>query len=69
MWRYSYKKGGVKMVKIFWGIVIIGIGLWIWLSNLGIASFRWSRDWPVIIILIGLGTLLSGIWWIKRRKG
>lgn len=55
-------------MSIFWGIIIIGVGIWIWLANYGIASFKWSRDWPVIIVIIGLATLLEGIAWVKKRR-
>jgi len=55
-------------MSIFWGIIIIGVGIWIWLSNYGIADFRWSRDWPVILVAIGLAILLESMAWAKRRK-
>ncbi len=54
---------------IIWGLVIIAIGMWIWLAKLGkIASgIVFSRDWPVIIIIIGLLTVGEGISWAIRR--
>jgi hypothetical protein len=34
-------------------ILLILIGALIWLSNLGVISIAWYRDWPVILIIIG----------------
>lgn len=53
------------MRRLWWGIVFIIIGLWIWLSYLGIMSF--SRDWPILIILYGIWVLIRGI--RKHRVG
>ncbi|OYD16390.1 hypothetical protein CH330_02955 [candidate division WOR-3 bacterium JGI_Cruoil_03_51_56] len=55
---------------IFWGIIIIGIGVWIWLANLGIVTsgIIFHRDWPVIIIIVGLMTVAEGISWCARRR-
>ncbi|MBM3331062.1 hypothetical protein FJY68_04320 [candidate division WOR-3 bacterium] len=54
---------------IIWGLVIIAIGTWIWLAKLGIitSGIVFSRDWPVIIIIVGLLTVGEGISWIFRR--
>lgn len=54
---------------IIWGLVIIGVGLWIWLANLGVlpTGIVFSRDWPVIIMVVGLLSVGEGISWIVRR--
>lgn len=49
--------------KIFISLILIVIGLWIWLSNMGILNF--SRDWPFILILVGIYLLFKGE---SRRK-
>lgn len=50
---------------IFGPIILIIIGAWIWASNYGyVKFFRFSRDWPIILILIGI----YGIYLITRRK-
>ena len=51
--------------KITIGIIIIMIGLWIWLSNLGITFIKFSRDWPVILILYGIYLMYRGF---KKNK-
>jgi hypothetical protein len=55
---------------IIWGLIVAGIGLWIWLGNLGIIRpIRFSRDWPLIIIIIGLLTIGEGISrYLRSRK-
>jgi len=54
---------------IIWGLVISAIGLWLWLAKLGLLSqIRFSRDWPVIIIVVGLLTLGEGVSWLVRRR-
>ncbi len=54
---------------IIWGLIIIAVGVWIWLANLGIltSGIVFSRDWPVIIIIAGLLTVGEGISWAIRR--
>jgi hypothetical protein len=54
---------------IIWGLVVIAIGMWIWLANLGVitSGIVFNRDWPVIIIIVGLLTVGEGISWIFRR--
>ena len=51
--------------RITGGFILIGIGLLIWLSNLGIFNITWRRDWPVILIIIGALELVKNI--IKKR--
>ncbi len=55
---------------IIWGLVTIAIGTWIWLANLGVitSGIIFRRDWPVIIIIIGLLTVGEGISWAIRRR-
>jgi hypothetical protein len=57
------------MRTILWGLVIIGIGLWVWFSNLGMLSgIVFSRDWPLIIVVLGLMSVGEGISWLVRRR-
>ena len=55
--------------SIIWGLVVIAIGMWIWLANLGVitSGIVFSRDWPVIIVIVGLLTVGQGISWFSRR--
>lgn len=54
---------------IIWGLVIIAIGMWIWLAKLGViaSGIVFQRDWPAIIVIVGLLTVGEGISWAFRR--
>ncbi|HOK23039.1 MAG TPA: DUF5668 domain-containing protein [Candidatus Hydrothermia bacterium] len=43
------------------GILLIAIGVIIWLNNTGIWKWSWGRDWPWILILIGIISIISHI--------
>jgi hypothetical protein len=45
--------------KIFWALVLIVIGLFILLHNLGYVGEDIIRYWPVIIILLGVKKLID----------
>jgi len=57
--RYSF-------YRISGGILLIAIGVLIWLSNLEVLNIAWRRDWPIILIAIGIVALLRHI---VRKKG
>jgi len=53
---------------IVWGLVIVAFGVWIWLGKLGrLSQFNFGRDWPVIIIVVGLLTVAEGVSWLLRK--
>lgn len=54
------------MNRIFWAIVFIVLGLWIWLSNLGYLYFK--RDWPILLVIIGIYIIISGVSGSVKRK-
>ena len=57
--------------SILWGIIIIAIGLWVWLANLGVmpSGVVLSRDWPVIIVIFGVLAVAEGLSrYIRRRR-
>jgi hypothetical protein len=46
---------------LFWGIILLLVGLLLLLSNLGVIAVDiWSAIWAVLLIVVGLGILLSG---------
>ena len=51
--------------RITGSIILIAVGLIIWLSNLGVIHVAWRRDWPIILIIIGLVELVKYI--VKKR--
>ncbi|RLD12280.1 MAG: hypothetical protein DRI44_01195 [Chlamydiae bacterium] len=63
------KKENKKMKKnsknFLWAFIWIAVGVIWMMSNYGKLpiSFTWSKDWPVIFIIIGLATLFKLIVW------
>ncbi len=53
------------MHSIIDSLLLVIIGVIIWLSNLGIIHIAWRRDWPLIIVLIGLVQLIK---YATRKK-
>lgn len=53
-------------------LLLIIIGSWIWASNYGITIFSFYRDWPILIVLLGLYIFLKvrrrKYWCIKKKK-
>lgn len=47
-------------------LVIIFIGLFIWFSNLGFINL--ARDWPLILVVVGVLTLLTSLRKGKKRR-
>ena len=49
------------MRRIWWGIVLVIIGLWIWFSHMEIPFLSFGRDWPVILIIWGIWIIVKTI--------
>lgn len=45
-------------------LCLIVVGVWIWASNYGIAIFNFYRDWPLLLVVVGV-FVLSRL--IRRR--
>lgn len=57
--------------EIIKGLIVIAIGLWIWLANLGVlpSGIVFRRDWPIIIIIAGLLSVAEAVsCFIRRRR-
>lgn len=55
-----FKTGTLSYKKIFWGVVLIAIGILIMLKNLNLIWFSWHSLWalwPVLLILWGISVL------------
>lgn len=59
MWRRN---------TVFWGLIFFIVGVLIWLSNLEIIGLSWKRDWPIILIVIGIYKLVT-LLPRKKKKG
>ena len=51
-----------------WGVVLVLIGLWIWLSALGVPYMVFSRDWPLLIVAVGINIVVRRITRAARRR-
>jgi hypothetical protein len=49
------------MRRIWWGIILVIIGLWIWFSHMGIPFLSFGRDWPIILIIWGIWIIIKTI--------
>ena len=53
--------------KVKGSVILVFIGLFIWLVNIGVFSFwEWGRDWPWILITIGLWGMLKYLFRPRR---
>jgi hypothetical protein len=52
--------------SVIFGILLIAVGTLLWLSKLGVICIYWHRDWPVILIAVGIIELVRFI--IKRSR-
>jgi hypothetical protein len=44
-----------------WGVALVLIGLWIWLSALNVPFMVFSRDWPLLIVAAGVAIIVRRI--------
>jgi len=42
------------MWRLRFGLVVLGLGLWLWLSNLGVPYVTFSRNWPLLLVALGV---------------
>ncbi|MEO0092041.1 MAG: DUF5668 domain-containing protein [candidate division WOR-3 bacterium] len=56
------------ITKIIEGLILILLGLMIWLSKLNVVNFRiiFKRDWPLVLVIIGVLILVETI--TKKRR-
>jgi len=52
--------------RLWSAIILIVLGILFWLGKFDIISFYWSRDWPVVLIVIGLFSLFN--YYARRLK-
>lgn len=56
------------MRRLGWGIALVLLGAWIWLSSLGVSWISFSRDWPVLLVLLGGYVTCRGLRGLRRRR-
>jgi hypothetical protein len=47
------------MRKTYWAIIFILVGIFLLLSNYNFIAFNFSRDWPLILIAIGIAEIID----------
>ena len=47
--------------RILGGVILLFVGILVWLNNLEVIHICWKRDWPVLLIVIGLIEILKHI--------
>jgi LiaF transmembrane domain len=53
---------------LWWGIVLVVVGLWIWLSALRIPYMVFSRDWPLLVVALGVYIVVRRLQRRIRRR-
>lgn len=63
----SQRYKGWDMSRIFWGLLLILVGLLVLLDNLGVVNIRYEnlwQLWPLLIVIWGVSLLnIKGTWW------
>lgn len=49
------------------GAVLLLLGLWIWLSALGVPYIDFGRNWPLILVALGLYIIIRRI--VQQLRG
>jgi len=47
---------------MLWYVILIIVGLLLWLNNLGYHILDLGRDWPLLLVLIGIWGLGESLW-------
>lgn len=55
------------MMRLWWGITILVLGLWIWLSHLGVPYISFSRNWPLLFVALGVYIIVRRIRRMRRQ--
>jgi len=57
------------MRRMVWsGILLVVVGLWIWLSHLGVPYISFSRNWPLLLVALGAYIVVRRVVRHHRRR-
>ncbi len=56
------------MRRLRWGIAVLVLGLWIWLSALGVPYISFSRNWPLLLVAFGIFVIVRRVRKSVRRR-
>jgi len=54
------------MRRLWLGVAVLVLGLWIWLSSLGVPYISFSKNWPLILVAIGVIVVVRRIRRMRR---
>ncbi len=63
--KYRTPMGSVGW-HIFWGLLLVAIGIVVWFSNVGLIVAGFAQLWPFIIVAVGIAIILKVI--IKESR-
>jgi len=52
---------------IGWGIFLVVLGAWIWLSALGVPYISFAQNWPLLMVALGIYIIVHRILRHRRR--
>ncbi len=52
------------MRRLWWGVLLLVVGLWIWLSALGVPYISFRTNWPLLIVALGVYVIVR-----RLRRG
>ncbi len=53
---------------LWWGGILVVVGLWIWLSALHVPYMVFRRDWPLLIVALGVYIIVRRVRRQARRR-
>ena len=49
-------------------VVLVIVGLMLWLNNLGFEVINFGRDWPLLLVFVGIWGIVENYMRQKRRE-
>jgi len=54
------------MRRLWWGVALLVLGLWIWLSALGVPYISFRTNWPLLLVALGVYIIVRRL---RRGRG
>lgn len=51
-----------------WGVAVAVVGIWIWLTALGVPYVDFGRNWPLLLVALGIYIVVRGALKRARRR-
>jgi len=62
----AQREEAVRRLKF--GLLLLVIGLWLWLSNLGVPYIAFNRNWPLLLVAFGVYVVVRMATRHRRRR-